>query len=107
MVENNLTTCVEDHVNQRSDCHAWGALILYEIPAVVLGIRPVESGFSRIEISPMVGHFEWAEGEVITPKGMVKVSWRRNSEAGKINLNYELPAGMEIIDIKKEIVYRV
>lgn len=30
MVEDNLSTCVEDDVEKRSDCHAWGALALYE-----------------------------------------------------------------------------
>ncbi|MGS2776389.1 alpha-L-rhamnosidase-related protein [Robertmurraya sp. GLU-23] len=104
MVENNLTTCVEDHVNQRSDCHAWGALILYELPAVVLGVRPVEPGFSKIEISPTVGYFDWAEGEVITPKGMVKVSWQKNFETGEIDLNYELPVGLEIMGKKSKLI---
>ena len=45
MVKKNLTTCVEDGVNERSDCHAWGALALYELPAVVLGSP---SGKTRI-----------------------------------------------------------
>jgi alpha-L-rhamnosidase len=96
MVENNLTTCVEDEVNERSDCHAWGSLILYEIPAVVLGVKPAEPGFNKIEISPTTGYFTSAEGEVITPKGVVKVSWEKNSETGEIKLNYEAPEGIEV-----------
>ncbi|MCM3160796.1 alpha-L-rhamnosidase C-terminal domain-containing protein [Metabacillus litoralis] len=99
MVENNLTTCVEDTVNARSDCHAWGSLILYEIPAVVLGVKPVEPGFSKVEISPSVGYFEWAEGEIITPKGKIKISWKKNSY-GVINLNYEAPIGISVISKK-------
>ncbi|WP_291224501.1 hypothetical protein [Gemmiger sp.] len=45
MVENHLTTCVENDTDTRSDCHAWGALLCYELPAVILGVRPAAPGF--------------------------------------------------------------
>ncbi len=80
MVKNNLTTCVEDPVGQRSDCHAWGALALYELPAVILGVRPTKPGFEELEVKPVPGHFTWAKGEVITPKGMIKVQWKKVGE---------------------------
>ena len=88
MVKNNLTTCVEDPVGQRSDCHAWGALALYELPAIILGVRPTKPGFEEMEVKPVPGHFTWAEGEVITPKGIVKVNWRKDGDI--IDLNYQL-----------------
>ncbi len=88
MVRNNLTTCVEDPVGQRSDCHAWGALALYELPAVVLGVRPTKPGFEEFEVKPVPGHFTWAEGEVITPRGIVRVCWEKNGE--NLNLFYKL-----------------
>lgn len=75
MVENHMTTCVEDSVNGRSDCHAWGALALYELPAVILGVRPGKPGFETIRISPVRGYLTQAEGDVVTPKGMVHVCW--------------------------------
>lgn len=88
MIRNNLTTCVEDPVGQRSDCHAWGALALYELPAVVLGVRPTKPGFEEFEVKPVPGHFTWAEGEVITPKGLVKVRWEKAGD--EIELHYQL-----------------
>ena len=82
MVENNLTTCVEDNVRGRSDCHAWGALALYELPAVVLGVRPSAPGFAKVEVKPVPGHFTWARGCVATPRGEVRVSWRADGKGG-------------------------
>lgn len=32
MLANNMTTCVENFTDQRSDCHAWGAIMLYALP---------------------------------------------------------------------------
>ncbi len=32
MLSNNLTTCVENDTDERSDCHAWGAIMLYALP---------------------------------------------------------------------------
>lgn len=89
MIKDNLTTCVEDPVGQRSDCHAWGALALYELPAVILGIRPTKPGFEEMEVKPIPGHFTWAKGEVITPKGIIKVQWKKSGE--DIDLQYQLP----------------
>lgn len=96
MLTYNLTTCVEDGVSGRSDCHAWGSLILYELPAVVLGVKPLEPGFEKMAISPVAGYYTFAEGEVITPKGMVKVSWRKDEETGKLTLDYQGPEGIEV-----------
>lgn len=93
MLRMNLTTCVEDPVTARSDCHAWGSLILYELPAVVLGVRPTKPGFKEIEIRPNPGHLKWAKGEVITPIGMVKVSWERENDHLKVK--YMLPEDTE------------
>lgn len=96
MIKQNLTTCVEDPVSARSDCHAWGSLILYELPTVVLGVRPTKPGFEEIEIKPLVGYLDWARGEVITPKGKVTVEWKKVN--GEVEMKYQLPQGMKLID---------
>lgn len=94
MIEKHATTCVEDDVQERSECHAWGALILYELPAVILGVRPVKPGYEAVEIHPEAGYLEHAEGEVITPKGSVYVKWEKD-ETG-MHVKYELPEEMVI-----------
>ena len=60
MVENHLTTCVENDTDTRSDCHAWEALLCYELPAVILGVRPAALGFQKVRIEPQVGTFRRA-----------------------------------------------
>ncbi len=95
MVRKNLTTCVEDNVRERSDCHAWGALALYELPAVTLGVRPAAPGFEKILVRPAPGAMTWAKGRVVTPKGTVAVEWERKN--GALELKIDAPAGVEIV----------
>ncbi|MCR5544990.1 MAG: hypothetical protein K6F30_00735 [Lachnospiraceae bacterium] len=99
MIENNCTTCVESEAYARSECHGWGALALYELPSVTLGVRPAKPGFEEIEILPKYGYMEYASGKVITPKGEVTVSW--NIRNGKETLTYSVPDGIKVIT-KKE-----
>ncbi|HHV11677.1 MAG TPA: hypothetical protein GXX75_15500 [Clostridiales bacterium] len=98
MVSKNLTTCEEDPVNSRSDCHAWGALALYELPSAVLGVKPSKPGYEAVLIAPAVGYFQWAEGDVITPKGMIHVKW--NVAGGERLLKVAVPDS-----VKMELVF--
>jgi hypothetical protein len=86
MTEDNLTTCVENDTDGRSDCHAWGAAILYELPAVYLGVRPAKPGFEEITVHPLAGHLTWAKGDVITPRGMVHVEWTKDNSTSKMSV---------------------
>ncbi len=82
----NMTTWLEDPVSERSDCHAWGAVPLYEFPCEVLGVNPAAPGFARILIEPKPGPLQWAEGSAITPRGAVHVAWRIEPETGRFSL---------------------
>lgn len=93
MKDDHLTTCPEDPLLSRSDCHGWGALALYEFPAVVLGVRPSKPGFSEITVEPKADWLDWAEGRVPTPKGYVSVSWSKDAQ-GKILINARGPEGI-------------
>lgn len=93
MVDKNLTTCVEDPVNGRSDCHAWGSLILYELPSVTLGVRPTAPGFKKMEISLIYGYFDWAEGKVKTPRGFVEIKWKKEEDKSYV-VEARVPQGI-------------
>ena len=86
MIDKHTTTCVEDEVQERSECHAWGALILYELPSVILGVRPSAPGYEKMEVKPVPGYLKSARGQVITPKGMVNVEWYRENKEIHIKL---------------------
>ena len=78
MIANGCTTCVESEAYNRSECHAWGSLILYELPSVTLGVRPASPGYETAIVAPVPGYLDHAEGTVHTPRGDVRVAWHRN-----------------------------
>ena len=69
MIAKHCTTSVEAESGERSECHAWGAIALYELPAITLGIRPAEPGFKKVKLDIVPGYLDWAKGEVI-PKDL-------------------------------------
>ncbi|KAF4545890.1 putative alpha-L-rhamnosidase C [Lasiodiplodia theobromae] len=58
-------------------CHAWGAAATGELSRWVLGIAPVEPGYSEWVFRPgtMGGRVGWARGGVETPYGRMEVEW--------------------------------
>lgn len=95
MLANHMTTCVENATGARSDCHAWASVILYEMPAVYLGVRPAAPGYEKIAVHPIPGHLTSASGDVVTSKGMVHVAWTK--EGKEIKLDVKVPEGVECI----------
>ena len=98
MIENHCTTCVEAEAYARSECHGWGALILYELPSVTLGVRPGGPGYGKVRIAPVPGYLTRAEGTVKTPVGDIKVSWK--IEKGSFSMKYEAPEEIEVIVVE-------
>ncbi len=94
MVNNHMTTVAESDDEPRSECHAWGALALYELPAAALGIRPAAPGFGKIKVCPVPGYLEWAKGEGLTPKGKIAVEWRKDGERA---VSVTVKAGKEVM----------
>lgn len=96
MITNHLTTCAEDPLQSRSDCHAWGSLALYELPSVILGVRPFKPGYDEVLVDPNPALMKWAEGEAVTPNGMLKVRWEKKQE-DTVELTIVCPEDMKIV----------
>ena len=92
MLATGTSTWWEVPENSRSDCHAWSATPTSTLMQLVLGVRPVEPGFKRVEIRPFPGGLEWARGTVPTPRGDLLVSWKNRSG---LELEVEIPPGTE------------
>lgn len=94
MVKNNCSTCIEAEAGDRSECHGWGAVILYELPAVTLGVTPTKPGYQEFTIDPEVGYLDWARGHVTTPLGRVDVAWKK--EQNHIAIQAKVPKAMTL-----------
>ena len=70
--------------------HAWGAAPANILPRKLLGVEPIEPGWTRLQICPRLGNLKWAEGRVPTPHGPVLV---RAETGNEFRLNVSVPAG--------------
>ena len=86
LVDFHCTTVPETPKDSRSECHAWGAVVLYEFTAMDLGVKQING---KIVIKPYVKDRESAKGTVYTAKGAVYVSWKKKN--GKVYIYCDKP----------------
>ena len=79
---------------RHSLCHGWSAGVIPFLIRRVLGVNVEEPGYSAVSISPDLGDMEFAEGEIPTPHGILRVSCRR--EDGKTVTKFSAPKGMRV-----------
>jgi len=94
MVDNGLSTFVEENSYWRSLCHAWSAHPAIEFLTRVLGVTPRAPGFAAIEIAPRRCGLAHARGRVCTPRGPVTVAWR--ADGGRFTLEIAAPAATPV-----------
>lgn len=97
LIDLNCSTIPETPDAPRSECHAWGAIAIYEFAAVVLGVRTVSAAEKKLTIAPRIDGRNYARGTVFTGCGKVWVDWK--IEDGEFILRIESEAGTH-----KEIV---
>ena len=76
---------------RHSLCHGWAAGPAAWLSRKILGVEPLEPGFSALRFAPDLCGLEYAEGRVPTPCGAVRV----RLEAGK-KPEIAVPDGMEV-----------
>lgn len=79
---------------RHSLCHGWSAGVIPFLVRRVLGIKAEEPGYASVSISPDLGDLEFAEGEIPTPHGILRVSCRR--EGGKTLTEVSAPKGIRV-----------
>ena len=91
-LQKGLTTWPEYPDPSRSDSHAWAAWPAVDYVTTVLGIRPLAPGWDGVRLAPQVDGLEWAKGEVPSPKGKIKVEWRKRRN--RLEFSAQVPTGL-------------
>jgi hypothetical protein len=96
MLANNLSTWEEDHVRQRSDCHAWGSVPIYEYCTELAGVRPIAPGSTKILFKPRLRLSKAIEAKVaLGHDNVATVSWRTEKD-GKKYVELRLEKAVEV-----------
>jgi hypothetical protein len=69
--------------------HAWGGTPLVQCSRRILGVEPLAPGWRSLRVCPHPLTLDWARGVVPTPRGPVRVEWRRQGE--RMHVRLELP----------------
>ncbi|KAJ5712394.1 hypothetical protein N7493_008862 [Penicillium malachiteum] len=97
MLANNLTTWEEDDVRQRSDCHAWGSVPIYEYCTEVAGVLPLEPGCSKISFKPRLSLSPGIDAKVaLGHDNLASVSWTTDDEK-KVRVRLQLSKAIWVV----------
>lgn len=96
LIDLDCSTIPETPDAPRSDCHAWGAIAIYEFAAVVLGVRTVSAADKKLRIAPHIDGRTYAKGEVYTGCGKVWVEWKLEDGIFFLHIESEKGAHKEI-----------
>ena len=84
MLEAGATTIWEVWHPLVSQCHGWSTTPTFDLSTEVLGVAPLEPGFSRVRIAPQPVDLAWAKGVFPTVKGDMAVSWQRDDRSFRL-----------------------
>ncbi|CAJ2506022.1 Uu.00g001520.m01.CDS01 [Anthostomella pinea] len=74
--------------------HGWSTGVVPLLSTYVLGVKPVKPGFREWAVRPRPGGgLTWAQGEVPTPFGSLKVRWDRGTNGEGFVVTVRAPGG--------------
>ena len=68
-------------------CHGWSSTPTRDLVQHVLGVQPATPGFTRVRVAPNLGHLDWAEANVPSPAGDIRV----RVDAGALHIDSPVP----------------
>lgn len=72
--------------------HAWGAAPTQVLTEFVLGVTPIDAGYTIWRVKPQPGSLAWAQGQVPVGASVLAVRWAQDA-ASQFNLQVVSPAG--------------
>ena len=95
LIDMHCGTCPETPVNNRSECHAWSALPMYELVATVAGIRRNGEDPDTYIVDPHMNGLKDLRGEVCTDKGMITFDYHMVD--GIMKYEVTAPEGIRLV----------
>ncbi|WP_330285358.1 alpha-L-rhamnosidase C-terminal domain-containing protein [Streptomyces sp. NBC_00588] len=74
-----------------SMAHGWSTGVLPALTHQLLGARPTSPGYATWEVRPNPGDVAWAQGQLPTPHGALRVSWQNTGNT--FRLDVDVPDG--------------
>jgi hypothetical protein len=69
----------------------WSSGAAPALTQYVLGVTPTSPGFETFTVTPHPGDLQYAEGDVPTPHGLIRVAWKQSD--GEIEIGVDAPPG--------------
>ncbi|KAF6834527.1 alpha-l-rhamnosidase [Colletotrichum musicola] len=87
-----MTADGRPHGHDTSLMHAWSSWPVFLLPQYVVGVKPLEPGWKRLRIAPVLCWVEFAAYGNETPAGRVEVEVKVDEAGGEVLITVTLPA---------------
>jgi alpha-L-rhamnosidase len=94
MLARGATTLWESFEPSASLCHGFSASPTYQMSRRILGIAPIEAGFSAVEFAPDLADLDFARGVIPTAHGDIEVALERR--AGGFEARLHAPPNVRV-----------